>query len=283
MQLVGESQPVPVTKFEIDCCHSWPVASSSRPLPSATSAPVDNMPRNLYSRHSAARRQLRSQWLQPVGDRRCICGSDRCWSDSRRWQSDPLPCAPLGTRRRYLSRSTLGRPYIQLHRQARIAKRARSSLRCSSWTSSQRDAIRFGWWNGWLANLNTRPWPGLCASNYLQSEAKSRSELLTASSAFDTECQELLDALMNLTQRAPTKLTPNELRTKANSLVLRATQAALTPPKAAALSATAPSDAGRRKLFSFSCGVAPKPFSTRISPNLPSSTQTLVRLCRHPN
>ncbi len=69
------------------------------------------------------------------------------------------------------------------------------------------------------------------ASSYLQAEARNRSELLTASNAIDAECQELLAALMNLNKGASNKVNPHELRTKANSLVLRATQAALTAAK----------------------------------------------------
>ncbi len=75
------------------------------------------------------------------------------------------------------------------------------------------------------------------ASTYLANESKNRPDIATAADAIQSEVDELRTALMALASHKTSRLSASELRTKANSLVLRATQAALTVSKGAGFSA----------------------------------------------
>ena len=75
------------------------------------------------------------------------------------------------------------------------------------------------------------------ASNYLVNESKNRPEIVAAAKAVETEVSDLRAALLALASHRTSRFSTSELRSKANSLVLRATQAALTVSKGAGFAA----------------------------------------------
>ena len=81
------------------------------------------------------------------------------------------------------------------------------------------------------------------ASSFLTAEAKERPEIAAAAQSIETEVTDLRTALISLASHRSSRLSASELRTRANSLVLRATQAALTVSKGAGFAAQ--SDIGR--------------------------------------
>ncbi len=75
------------------------------------------------------------------------------------------------------------------------------------------------------------------ASAFLTTAANERPEILAAAQSIESEVSELRSTLMALAQHRSSRLSASELRIKANSLVLRATQAALTVSKGAGFAA----------------------------------------------
>ena len=81
------------------------------------------------------------------------------------------------------------------------------------------------------------------ASNYLMIESTNRPEIAAAAKAIEAEVVELRTSLLALAGHHSSRHSASELRGKANSLVLRATQAALTVSKGAGFAAA--SEVGR--------------------------------------
>ncbi len=75
------------------------------------------------------------------------------------------------------------------------------------------------------------------AASYLVRQANERPEIVAATKAIETEVSELQSLLLTLAGHRPSRLSASELRSKANSLSLRATQAALTVSKGAGFAA----------------------------------------------
>jgi len=75
------------------------------------------------------------------------------------------------------------------------------------------------------------------ASTFLSAEANERPEKAAAAKAIASEVSDLRSALLALAGHRSSRLSASELRSKANSLVLRATQAALTVSKGAGFAA----------------------------------------------
>ncbi|MEO8269853.1 MAG: acyl-CoA dehydrogenase, partial [Aureliella sp.] len=72
----------------------------------------------------------------------------------------------------------------------------------------------------------------LAAVDFIRQQAEQRNDLLPVAEKLGSDTQALRHALTELTAGRPS-ITPGELRQRANSLVLRATQAALSAAKGA--------------------------------------------------
>lgn len=68
----------------------------------------------------------------------------------------------------------------------------------------------------------------LAAVKFLKTEAQERREIAKVAKSIELEAAALREALLALTKAKKAKLTPEDLRAKANSLALRSTQAALS-------------------------------------------------------
>ncbi len=77
----------------------------------------------------------------------------------------------------------------------------------------------------------------IAASNFLKAESSQRRDIADAAKSIEAETRALRSSLISLAKGDATKLSASDLRVKANSLVLRATQAALTVAKGAGFAA----------------------------------------------
>ncbi|MEN1680739.1 MAG: acyl-CoA dehydrogenase family protein [Planctomycetota bacterium] len=96
------------------------------------------------------------------------------------------------------------------------------------------------------------------AIDYLQSEAANRPDLDEAATRFGAEHAELVDELLAIARGEPACST-QELRTRANSLVLRATQATLSAAKGAGYVAGHPAGRWCREALFFMVWSCPQP------------------------
>lgn len=98
------------------------------------------------------------------------------------------------------------------------------------------------------------------AIDYLQNEANSRDALASPAAALLSEWNELTAALFAAAENTP-KCSDAELRTRANSLVLRATQGALTAAKGAGYVLGHPAGRACREALFFLVWSCPQPVS----------------------
>lgn len=99
----------------------------------------------------------------------------------------------------------------------------------------------------------------LAATDFLRQQAERRSDLRSISDKLASDCAELRSALVALTTSASTPWTAPELRTQANSLALRSTQAALSAAKGAGFVATHPTGRWAREALFFLVWSCPQP------------------------
>jgi alkylation response protein AidB-like acyl-CoA dehydrogenase len=99
----------------------------------------------------------------------------------------------------------------------------------------------------------------LAAIDYLSQQSKVRSELVEATKRLSQEAEELRDSLFGLAESRTEGLSAGELRTRANSLALRATQAALTAAKGAGFAADHPVGRWAREALFFLVWSCPQP------------------------
>ncbi len=104
----------------------------------------------------------------------------------------------------------------------------------------------------------------LAAVDFIQSQAEQRSELVPIAEKLAHDTQQLRAALSDLTG-GHTAISPGELRQRANSLVLRATQAALSAAKGAGYMAGHPAGRMAREALFFLVWSCPQPV---VSANL---------------
>ena len=99
----------------------------------------------------------------------------------------------------------------------------------------------------------------LAASDFLAEQASRRPELKPIASKISDDCRCLERALVQLTAGEESLMTASELRQKANSLVLRCTQAALSAAKGAGFVATHPTGRWAREALFFLVWSCPQP------------------------
>jgi alkylation response protein AidB-like acyl-CoA dehydrogenase len=99
----------------------------------------------------------------------------------------------------------------------------------------------------------------IAASKYLKAETAHRRDIADAAQAIESETRALRSSLIALANGEPTSLTASDLRGKANSLVLRATQAALTVAKGAGFAAENPVGRWAKEALFFLVWSCPQP------------------------
>lgn len=98
----------------------------------------------------------------------------------------------------------------------------------------------------------------MAAVNFIRQQAKQRAELRPVAEKLDADTQQLRQALVDSTKAAPS-ITPSELRQRANSLVLRATQAGLSAAKGAGFISGHPAGRMAREAMFFLVWSCPQP------------------------
>lgn len=117
----------------------------------------------------------------------------------------------------------------------------------------------------------------IAASNYLLVQSESRPDIRVAAQAIEQEVKLLQANLLDLAQgKSVPGLGPSELRSKANSLVLRATQAALSVAKGAGFMSDSPVGRWAREALFFLVWSCPQPV---VDSNLRELTQTETDVC----
>ncbi len=99
----------------------------------------------------------------------------------------------------------------------------------------------------------------LAAVRFIAQQAEKREHLLPIADKMGADAQALLRALVSLTDGGNSEMSPAELRQHANSLVLRATQAALSAAKGAGFIATHPTGRWAREALFFLVWSCPQP------------------------
>ncbi len=99
----------------------------------------------------------------------------------------------------------------------------------------------------------------LAATNYLQTQATQRGDLSDVASKLTCDASNLRESLFALAESRPTRLSAGELRSRANSLALRSTQAALTAAKGAGFAADHPVGRWAREALFFLVWSCPQP------------------------
>jgi alkylation response protein AidB-like acyl-CoA dehydrogenase len=111
----------------------------------------------------------------------------------------------------------------------------------------------------------------MAAAKFLMVEAKDRPGLVSVASAIDRETEKLRKAIVNIASGSAATIPLGELRSKANSLVLRSTQAALTVAKGAGFAADHPVGRWAREALFFLVWSCPQPV---LDTNLRELSQT---------
>ncbi len=114
------------------------------------------------------------------------------------------------------------------------------------------------------------------AAGFLKSESLQRPEVVDAAKALDTETRSLRHSLIALAKGEPTSLSAAELRGKANSLVLRATQAALSVAKGAGFTAEHPVGRWAKEALFFLVWSCPQPV---VEANLSELARSDSEIC----
>lgn len=97
------------------------------------------------------------------------------------------------------------------------------------------------------------------AAEYLQQESLKRSDLSSVAEKMSADCQSLRAALFALNFGEDSAISPSDLRQRANSLVLRSTQAALSAAKGAGFLASHPTGRWVREAMFFLVWSCPQP------------------------
>lgn len=99
----------------------------------------------------------------------------------------------------------------------------------------------------------------MAAAGFLRDQSEKRTELIEVAKKISADCDELRDVLRNLTLGHECKSDASELRQRANSLVLRSTQAALSAAKGAGFVSTHPAGRWAREALFFLVWSCPQP------------------------
>lgn len=97
------------------------------------------------------------------------------------------------------------------------------------------------------------------AARFLRNQAERRPDLLPIADKMDSDCRELFQVLTELTAGDESRCSASELRQRANSLVLRSTQAALTAAKGAGFLSSHPVGRWAREALFFLVWSCPQP------------------------
>jgi hypothetical protein len=97
------------------------------------------------------------------------------------------------------------------------------------------------------------------AAKYLKAEAANRPEIVEAAKSIESESRALRSSLLALAKGTSTNISASDLRGKANSLVLRATQAALTVAKGTGFAADHPVGRWAKEALFFLVWSCPQP------------------------
>jgi alkylation response protein AidB-like acyl-CoA dehydrogenase len=116
----------------------------------------------------------------------------------------------------------------------------------------------------------------IAAANYLKSESSHRRDILDAAKSIDAETLALRNSLLALAAGEATNLSASDLRGRANSLVLRATQAALTIAKGAGFAAEHPVGRWAKEALFFLVWSCPQPV---LEANLTELTRSDSEIC----
>jgi alkylation response protein AidB-like acyl-CoA dehydrogenase len=116
----------------------------------------------------------------------------------------------------------------------------------------------------------------IAATNFMKSEASHRREVQDAAKSFEAETLALRQSLKALANGKGTSHSASELRGKANSVVLRATQAALTIAKGAGFAADHPVGRWAKEALFFLVWSCPQPV---LDANLTELTRTDLENC----
>jgi len=100
------------------------------------------------------------------------------------------------------------------------------------------------------------------AAKYLASESTKRAELGPIADKLNVDCESLQRDLFDLAGQKEASITAGELRQRANSLVLRSTQAALSAAKGAGFLATHPAGRWATEAMFFLVWSCPQPVAT---------------------
>jgi len=114
------------------------------------------------------------------------------------------------------------------------------------------------------------------AANFLKAESSQRRETVNAAKSIESETRALRKSLLAHAKGESTNISASDLRSKANSLALRATQAALTVAKGAGFAADHTVGRWAKEALFFLVWSCPQPV---LDANLTELTRSDLEIC----